>query len=121
MPTRVEIPVTLYDRAGISPPAQIDSDMTNGHYLDGQDGTVVLEVENTDVADQTITLLKSPTLEAAGMSINDEPGTIPAGEIKTFGPWPTQAHLQDPATMRIYIDVSADSVLKLRAYKTVHA
>lgn len=114
---RVEIPVTEIDRDGVAPPAQTDADAASDHFIDANDGRIVLEIESSDGADQTV------EFEIPSGGVDDQPVTprtvtIPDGETRWVGPFPRSVYNQpNPDLNKIFINPSVSTTLKFRAYK----
>ncbi len=75
---RVQIPVTDFVRAGVSPPAQTDGDAVNKHYIAGNDGQIVIEVASSDAGAQTVTVKANPDLDTDGLIVSDLVLSVPA-------------------------------------------
>lgn len=112
---RVAIPVTLITRStsGITPPAQTSADTANDHVIEGNDGRVVIEVQNVGADDAVVTVLTPG--DVADLAIADLAVTVPAGTTRWSGKFPTTVFNQ-PGTDSIHIDV-ADADLRFRAYR----
>lgn len=117
---RTEIPVTEVVRAGIQKPATTNSDMTNGMFFTGNDGTIWLEVENTDSVDHNFDVVASPTYTADGLVVSNLTETVPAGEIWEFGPFKTATFRQN-IDGDVFIDPDVNTMLKFIATKRVPA
>lgn len=106
---------------GIEQPAQTASDEPNGHYLTGNDGTVVLEVFNDNASGQGVDFFLAPGV-AKGQAISDaeQSVSIAAGDTVLLGPFPPALFNQNAAgDVHFYPYVSAD--LYFRAFKVARA
>jgi hypothetical protein len=112
---RTEIPVTLIDRNGAEPPAQIDSDEGNGMEIKGNSGKTFVEIVSTDAGSQSVGFAIAETVD--GEAATDKTVVVPAGETVYAGPFPARTYNQPGADRSIYVNPSVDSTLKLRAYK----
>lgn len=110
---RVEIPVTDVVRSGVLKPTPTASDATNDHFINGNDGTLYLEIENQNASDQTVDLLPSPTYTADGLVVVPLTLTIPAGEVWEFGPFKVLTFRQNDGS--IYLDPSISTDLLIIA------
>jgi len=117
---RVQIPVTDFVRAGVSPPAQTDGDAVNKHYIAGNDGQIVIEVASSDAGAQTVTVKANPDLDTDGLIVSDLVLSVPAGQTKWFGPFKVQTFKQN-TNKDMYLDPSVSTTLKFRAYRLVRA
>lgn len=116
---RVEITAVDVDRTTSDQPVQVSSDASDDMVvLGGADGLTIIEVENTDSVDRTITVLANPALDApddlsfgAGLDI-----VVPDGETVVRGVFRTSSYRQNTDN-DLYIDVTHDTVLKFRAYR----
>lgn len=113
---RIEIPLTVIERDGTAPPAQVSSDDSDNHYVAENDGRVFLEVENEGVTSHVVEVLPSSTLTADGLTIGNLQVSIPAGATRLIGPFRMTTFKQDSDGM-LHVDVSVDTDLKLRAYQ----
>ena len=101
---------------GPAQPSQTVGDITNGMYISGNRGDVLLEVNNTDAAPQTVTF-KAPAAKVASGEAADRAETIAAGAIKLWGPFPTSMN-QDTTNNELWFTVS-DVDVKFRAYRVL--
>ena len=111
---RTEIPVTTISRAGVTQPAQIDSDQSNGMTVPNNNGRIFFEVENTDASPQTVGFAIAATVDDE--PVDDKLITIAAGDIELAGPFPVDLYNQE-ADNALYVNPSVDTLLKLRAYR----
>ena len=111
---RTNIPITEVVRAGAEQSAQTNSDMTNGMVFTPNDGTIFLEVENTDSVDHTFDVVASPTYTADGLVVSNLVLTVPAGEVWDFGPFKVATFRQN-INGDVYINPSVNTQLKFRA------
>ena len=113
---RTQIPITEVVRAGVEQPAQVNADMTNGMYFSPNDGTIYLEVENTDSVDHDFEVVASPTYTADGLVVSNLLLTVPAGEVWEFGAFKVATFRQN-INGDVFIDPDANTMLKFRATK----
>ena len=117
---RTEIPITEVVRSGVEKPATVNSDFTNGMFFAPNDGTIFLEVENTDSIDHDFEVVASPTYTADGLVVSNLLCTVPAGEVWEFGPFKVATFRQNIAG-EVWIDPDANTVLKFIATKRTPA
>lgn len=110
---RTEIPVTTITRSGEDQPSQTDSDNGNGMFFAANNGRIILEVENTDAATQTIGIALFVNVD--GQAVTDKTMSLDAGDIKLMGPFPAAQYNQDDRSVNV--NPSVDTNLKIRAYK----
>jgi hypothetical protein len=103
----------------ITPPAQVNGDATNGHYITGNDGLVVLEVVSSDAGAQTVSIEYGPGVQQLA-DIPAQVESIPAGAIRWLGPFANGAFDQTE-NRDLYFTPSVSTTLKFRAYKMVKA
>jgi hypothetical protein len=111
---RTEIPITEVVRAGVEQPTQVSSDMTNGMFFSPNDGTIFLEVENTDSIDHDFDVVASPTYTADGLVVSNLALTVPAGEVWEFGPFKVATFRQN-IDGDVFINPDVNTMLKFRA------
>jgi hypothetical protein len=116
---RTVIPVEELDYAGTAPPTATDSDATDDHEIEANenDGRVWLEIENTDASSRTVTIvIQLP--DQYGLAVPDLDVAVPAGEVRLV-PLPRAATLVRTGadTGKVLVNVTHDTVLKLRAYR----
>lgn len=111
---RTQIPITVVDRAGVQQAAQVSSDMTNGMYFSPNDGTISLEVENTDSVDRWFDVVASPTYTADGLVVSNLRLNVPAGEVWDFHGFKTATFRQN-INGDVYINPEVNTMLKFRA------
>lgn len=114
---RSAIPVVEVVRGGISSGSQTTADATNKHYVDDNDGRVMLEIVSTDAGAQSVVIQPSPTLTADGLTVNGETIAVAAGATVYAGPFRSATFNQDTTNRRLYVDPSVDTTLKFRAIK----
>jgi hypothetical protein len=110
---RTPIPVTELSRAGVAPPAQTDSDQTNGMVIAANSGRLWVEIESTDAADQTVGFAIPITVD--GDTVADKLVDVPAGATRLVGIFPPAIYNQDDRSLNV--NPSVDTTLKFRAYK----
>lgn len=117
---RVDIPITELDPAGTEPPAAVDSDASDDHVVDFDgDQRVWLEVDNTDAADRTVTIV-TQIPDVDGLAYPDRAVAVPAGEVRLIPLKHATYAIRtagDPDFGKAYVNVTHDTVLKLRAYR----
>lgn len=113
---RVVIPVTEILRAGVAPPAQVDADATNDHYIAENDGRVLVEIVSSDAGAQTVEVVANPSLSADGLTVANLSIAIPAGATRLCGPFRQQTFKQDSVGM-LHLNPSVSTTLKFRAYE----
>jgi hypothetical protein len=111
---RTVIPVSEISRAGIAPPAQQTADQPNGNYIASNDGTIFVEIENTDASPKSVGFVIFGS-QVDGVTIPDKVVTVPAGAIRWAGPFPVRYYGQVDASL--WINPDAATSLKFRAYK----
>jgi len=101
-----------------TPPTQVNSDTTNGHYFTGNDGLTTLEVFNNNAASKYVRVLFG---RGAGMALLSATPyyqeTIPNGATRILGPFDPGTFEQNNAR-DIYFDPEVATDLKFRVYKT---
>jgi len=117
---RTNIPITEVVRAGVQQVAQTNSDMTNGMVFTPNDGTIFLEIENTDSVSRWVDIVASPTYTADGLVVSNLRHTIPAGEVWDFGPYKVATFRQN-INGDVYVNPEVNTMLKLRATKRTPA
>lgn len=105
---RVAVPVTQITRDGIAPTAAVAGDPIENHSLPN-DGTVWVEVANTGASSGTVSVHFANTVD--GVTVDPKTWTVPAGESRRIGPFPTRYY----GTTLLLDVTSAD--LGLTAYK----
>lgn len=100
---------------GVAQVAVVNGDATNDHYLTGNDGRVVLQVVSSDAGVQTVTVKRAPAF-LAGVTLEDEVISIPAGETWNLGPFPSDEFNQN-SSGDVYFDPSVSNTLDFRAYR----
>lgn len=110
---RIEVPVTQVVLAGVEDPAATTGNVSEGHFIAGNDGRIAITVENADAAaTHKVTVITPGT--AGGMPIEDDAVTVPkSGKLK-IGPFPPQVFNQSNGQVYLGVD-SAE--LKLRAFR----
>jgi hypothetical protein len=114
---RVEIPVTEIVRAGVAPPAQVNGDATNDHFIDDNDGTLFIEVVSSDGSPQTVSVQPNPGYNADGLTVSALSLSVPAGATRLFGPFKPNTFNQDTVNKRLHVDPSVSTNLKFRCYR----
>jgi hypothetical protein len=106
---------------GVLRPSQTASDATNDHIFTGNDGLVLLEVENVNASPQTVQFQLAPGV-AKGLSLTGayQTETVTNGTVRVLGPFPT-ARFNQNAQGDVYFDPSVTTDLKFRALKAVRA
>lgn len=98
---RVAIPVTEVRRSGVAL-SLVASDATNDHYFMAS-GLVVLYVRNTGT---TAALVEIPLTAAPdGQAVAPRQVSVPAGEDRYIGPFPTRDYLQSDGS--VYVNVNS--------------
>lgn len=101
----------------VAPPAQVDGDAANGHYLRGNDGLAWLEVVSSDASSRTVTIeyspLYAPLVDVAGTVV-----TVGAGLTRLIPLTDVAAYNQNIAG-DVYFAPSISTTLKFRAYRLV--
>jgi hypothetical protein len=104
---------------GTTLPAAINGDATNGHYVRGNDGRVVVRAISSDGSTRTVTFKRAPTLQG-GVPAADEVISVPAGATVEMGPFATsefdQNRLHD-----LYFVGSVSSTVDFLAYRVEQA
>lgn len=111
---RVVIPVTQVLDTGVAPPAQTNGDLTNKHYIDGNDGRIMIEVVSSDAGAQSVTI-ETPGTVGTGLAIGDQVVAVPAGVTRMIGPFAPGIYNQGDGS--IYVNPSVSTTLKFRAYR----
>jgi hypothetical protein len=111
---RTVVPVTEISRAGVAPPAQQAADHANGNYIASNDGTIFVEIENTDGVSRSVGFVIFGS-QVDGVTIPDKVVTVPSGAIRVAGPFPVRFYGQ--VDQSLWINPDAATTLKLRAYK----
>ena len=106
------LPVTDVTTAGVTPPAQVNGDVT-GNILAFNDGKVWLEVISSDAGAQTVTVV-TPGAVGGSYAIADLSVAVPAGATRLIGPFPPNIFNQADGT--VTITPSVNTTLKFRAY-----
>lgn len=108
-------------KLGVAQPSQTVSDATNDHYFTGNDGLILLEVQNSDASSQDVRVQFAPGV-APGMSLTSayQIETITSGSTRVLGPFPTSLFNQN-SSGDVHIDVQVSTNVKFRAYKAVRA
>jgi hypothetical protein len=104
---------------GVAQVAVTNGDATNDHYLRGNDGRVVLQVVSSDAGAQTVTILRSASLDP-GVPLEDEVVSIPAGATWDLGPFPADEFNQN-ALGDLYFNPSVSNTLDFRAKRVNRA
>lgn len=102
-----------------APPAQVDGDTTNGHYITANDGQTVVEVVSSDGSTRTVSIDYSP-FYAPLTDVAAEVVSIPAGATRQLGPFSASAFNQNGAG-DVHFTPSVATTLKFRAYKVARA
>lgn len=101
-----------------SPPTQVNSDTTNGHYFTGNDGLTTLEVFNNNASSRWVRVLLG---RGAGMALLSATPyyqeSVGAGATRILGPFENGVFDQNNAR-DIYFDPEVATDLKFRVYKT---
>lgn len=103
----------------VTPPAQVDGDAVNGHYVTLNNGETVIEVVSSDASARTVAVSYSPHYSPL-VKIADESVSIPAGATRWLGPFLPSAFNMN-GTGDVYVTPSVATTLKFRAYKVVRA
>jgi hypothetical protein len=104
---------------GVARPSQTSSDSTNDMYLTGNDGTVMLEVENQNASTQTVDFLLSPSfLQGLDGTTATQTESISASGVRILGPFATGKFSQNAAG-EVHFNPSVTTDLKFRAFKYV--
>lgn len=104
---------------GVVQPALVNGDATNDHYFTGNDGRVVLDVVSSDAGAQTVTVRRAPAF-LAGVTLDDEVISIPAGETWQLGPFPADEFNQN-SDGDVYFEPSVSNTLDFRARRVTRA
>lgn len=110
---RVQIPITQIVKEGTVPPAQVNADAANDHYVAGLDSRTFIEVVSSDAAPQTVTVVTPGA--PGGLAIADLVVTVPAGATRYIGP--LSPELFDQGDNTANIDVAVSTTLKFRGYR----
>lgn len=102
---RVAIPITEVRRSGVAL-STIGSDATNDHYFMAS-GLVVLYVRNTGTSASVVEI--PLTAAPDGQTVAPRQVSVPAGEERYIGPFPTRDYLQPDGS--IYVNVDSSSLL----------
>lgn len=105
---RVSVPVTSITRTGVADATPITGDPVNNHEI-ANSGDVWIEVANTGVSSGTVSAHFPNTVD--GVTVDPKTWTVPAGENRRIGPFPTRLY---GTTLQIDVD-SVD--LDLTAYR----
>jgi hypothetical protein len=106
---------------GVARPSQTSSDSTNDHYFTGNDGLVLLEVENTNASPQTVVFHLAPGVApGATLTAATQSESITNGTTRILGPFPKSLFDQN-SSGDVYFDPSVTTDLKFRAVKAVKA
>lgn len=101
-----------------TPPTQVNSDVTNGHYFTGNDGLTTIEVQNANVAAKWVRVLFG---RGAGMALLSATPyyqeSIAGSSTRILGPFENGVFDQNNAR-DIYFDPELVTDLKFRVYKT---
>lgn len=101
-----------------TPPTQVNSDTTNGHYFTGNNGLTTIEVFNNNAASKYVRVLFG---RGAGMALLSATPyyqeTIPNGTTRILGPFENGVFDQNN-NRDIYFDPEVATDLKFRVYKT---
>ena len=100
-----------------TPPTQVDSDATNGHYFTGNDAETVLEVANGNASARWVRVRFG---RGVGMAFQSSTPylqeSIPNGVTRYLGPFDPGAFDQN-AAKDVYFDAEIATDLKFRAYR----
>jgi hypothetical protein len=110
---RTNIPVTQITVAGVAPAAQV-ADPTNDHKIEGNDGRVLLELQNTSASESLTATIQTPRTVAGGVAVSEDEVTVPKESTRFAGPFPPQTFNQSNG--QVYVDLTSTS-LKLRAFR----
>lgn len=110
---RVQIPITQITDDGVAPPAQVNGDGANDHFLADSGPNVFLEVENSDGAGAHQVTIVTPK-QVEGLDVADVVKNIAASGKLLIGPLHTRLFGQGDGT--VHVDV-ADASLRFRAYR----
>jgi len=101
-----------------TPPTQVNSDTTNGHYFTGNDGLTTIEVFNNNAASKYVRVLFG---RGAGMALLSATPyyqeTIPNAATRILGPFDNGTFDQNN-NRDIYFDPEVATDLKFRVYRT---
>lgn len=100
-------------------PALTNGDATNGHYITGNDGQVIIEVVSSDGSSRTVTLNYAPTI-VPGVTVAADVITVAAGATVLLGPFPARLFNQN-AAKDVYFTPSVSSTVDFRAYRVTKA
>lgn len=117
---RTQLTVTEIVRAGVTQPAEQNSDPTNNHYIDAADAddTWWFQARNTSGATRTITIVANPSLLSDGLTVNNYTLTVAAGATREGGPFRLSTFKQTADSNRVYLNVDgAAADVKFRVYK----
>jgi hypothetical protein len=111
---RTAIPLTALSRVGVAPPAQTNGDSANGMYVAGNDGTVFIEIQNTDGSTKNVGFALFGN-SVDGVTIPDKIIAVLSGTTILAGPWPIRYYGQSDGSL--WINPVAATTLKFRAYQ----
>ena len=117
------IPINEIVREGLivtAIPTEV-ADASNGNTVEGNDGTIFLEVISTDGSAQTVTVAANPALTADGLTIMPLVLTIAAGDTSWFGPFRPSTFNQDTVDNALALTPSVSGTLEFRVYKLTAA
>lgn len=100
---------------GTTLPSAVNGDATNGHYITGNDGQVVIKVISSDAGSQTVTIHYSARA-MIGLDIDPIVETIGAGATVELGPFDMNEFNQN-AAKDVYFDPSVGGTLDFVAYR----
>jgi hypothetical protein len=104
---------------GRSLPAATDGDATNGHYIQGNDGSVMLRAISSDGSSRTVTVKRSPILQG-GVPASDEVVTVAAGATVEIGPF-APSEFDQNRSHDLYFAPSVSSTIDFVAYRVTQA
>lgn len=110
---RVAIPATAVQRSGTAQPALTNGDATNDHYIEANDGRIMLEIVSTDAGAQTVEVETPGSVD--GLAVANLSIAVGAGLTVVAGPFPPAVYNQPDGS--IYINPSVSNTLDLRAYR----
>jgi hypothetical protein len=111
---RTSIPVTVLGRAGVAPPAQTNGDHANGMYVAGNDGTIWLEIQNTDGVSRNVGFAFFGN-SVDGVAIPDKIVAVGSGATLLAGPWPVRFYGQSDGSL--WVNPDSATTLKFRAFQ----
>ena len=112
---RTEVPVTTYsgNSAGVTKPAEVAANLTDGNVLSNLHDAMWLEVTNTHASIAAdITFVTPGTV--GGRGITDDVIELPALAKRSFGPFDRSAYGNS-----LQIDCEAASTITMRGYQCV--